>query len=165
MSLLAPKDKPALISADVMYLRHALTLTNNGGGVSWYRYSKASNKRLLKRGLIVQKQGDFRSLDTLMIITKEGRDWLTKLDSHQKKTSGEIKLNPIQELIARHATLLETNPYAYFELAYTRRTEWMAWLCSKPREDDPDRVVLASGQGSTPEEACADALASFGARS
>lgn len=66
--------------------------------------------------------------------------------------------SPLQKLIAAHAEMLEANPYCYFELAYTRRTEWMAWLCSKPQEDDPGRIVLAKGQGSTPEEAAIDAL-------
>jgi hypothetical protein len=64
----------------------------------------------------------------------------------------------IRKLIARHAEELEQNDYAYFELAYTRRTEWMAWICSNHRDDDPNRKVIAQGQGSTPEEACAAAI-------
>jgi hypothetical protein len=71
--------------------------------------------------------------------------------------SPEVR-DPIRDLIAEHAELLEANAYTYFELAYTRRTEWMAWLCSNHREADPDRKVLANGQGNTPEEACANAL-------
>jgi hypothetical protein len=71
----------------------------------------------------------------------------------------------IRDLIAEHARLLETNHYAYFELGYTRQTEWMAWLCDRPATGTPgepgygaNRKVLAQGQGFTPEEACADAL-------
>lgn len=64
----------------------------------------------------------------------------------------------IAALIKAHAELLESNPYCYFELAYTRQTEWMAWLCSNPAEDDPDRKILARGQGNTPNEACMQAL-------
>ncbi|MDR5761913.1 hypothetical protein [Caballeronia sp. LZ035] len=65
----------------------------------------------------------------------------------------------IRKLIAAHADELERNDYAYFELAYTRRTGWMAWICSNCRDDDPDRKVIARGQGDTPDEACADAIA------
>ena len=73
----------------------------------------------------------------------------------------DARADPIQELISKHAELLADGPYAhyYFELAYTRQTQWMAWLCSKPREDDPSRIVIAKGQGDTAEAACADALA------
>jgi len=70
----------------------------------------------------------------------------------------EAKSDAISELIAKHEELLENNPYCYFELAYTRQTDWMAWICSKPQTEDPERIVLASGQGSTPEEACHIAL-------
>ena len=71
----------------------------------------------------------------------------------------------LQQLIDLHSALLEQNPYCYFELAYTRQTMWMAWLCSKPREDDPNRKVLAQGQGETPEQAADAALESFGSNS
>ncbi|CDY79430.1 hypothetical protein BGLT_02211 [Caballeronia glathei] len=60
----------------------------------------------------------------------------------------------IRQLVARHAEELEKNDYAYFELAYTRRTGWMAWICSNHRDDDRNRKVLARGQGDTPEAAC-----------
>ena len=69
----------------------------------------------------------------------------------------------IRELIAKHRAELEHNDYAYFELAYTRRTGWMAWITDKPLIGgpviNPDRKVLARGQGDTPEEACAAAIA------
>lgn len=61
-------------------------------------------------------------------------------------------------LINEHSKILENNPYCYFELAYTRQTEWMVWLCSKPKEDDPNREVLAYGQGSTVNIAARNAL-------
>ena len=69
----------------------------------------------------------------------------------------------ISALIDAHAELLQGSPYCYFELAYTRQTEWMAWLCSKPAEQDPARKVLANGQGGTAHEACARALAMLSA--
>lgn len=75
------------------------------------------------------------------------------------------EMNPhIEQLIALHASLLVENPYAYFELAYTRQSEWMAWITSKPREDDPNRKVIACGQGSTPDEAAKDALENYNTR-
>lgn len=67
----------------------------------------------------------------------------------------------LSKVMAIHAEMLQTNHYCYFELAYTRHTEWMAWICSNAREQDPNRKVLLKGQGLTPEEACADALNSF----
>lgn len=67
-------------------------------------------------------------------------------------------MNKLQQLIDKHAELLEQNPYCYFELAYTRRTGWMAWVCSKPQQDDEFRKVLACGQGETPEEAAKNAI-------
>ena len=69
----------------------------------------------------------------------------------------------IRELIAKHSEELEHNAYAYFELAYTRRTGWMAWITDKPLNGgpviNPDRTVLCKGQGDTPEEACSAAIA------
>jgi len=49
-------------------------------------------------------------------------------------------------------------PYLYAEIAKTRATNWMAWLCTHNREDNPSRKVICSGQGITAEEACEDAL-------
>lgn len=66
--------------------------------------------------------------------------------------------DPIRALIAKHAELLKFSDYTYFELARTRRTEWMAWLCSDHVETNPDRKVIAKGQGQTPDEACRAAL-------
>lgn len=68
----------------------------------------------------------------------------------------------LEKLLSIHDGMLEENAYCYFELAYTRQTGWMSWICSKPREDDPDRFVLAKGQGSTPEEAALNAFETMG---
>ena len=67
----------------------------------------------------------------------------------------------LSKVMSIHSEMLQTNHYCYFELAYTRYTEWMVWICSKPREDDPNRKVILRGQGSTPEEACENALNNF----
>lgn len=64
----------------------------------------------------------------------------------------------IQVMLALHTRMLETNPYCYFELAYTRHTGWMAWLCTNSREHDENRKVIAKGQGDTPDDACRNAL-------
>jgi hypothetical protein len=70
--------------------------------------------------------------------------------------------NPILALMRRHAREVESgNEHAYFELACTRQTGWMAWLTDRPLSApvvNPDRNVIARGQGETPEAACADAL-------
>ncbi|MGB6054633.1 MAG: hypothetical protein WBG17_05275 [Burkholderiaceae bacterium] len=80
-------------------------------------------------------------------------------------TDQEEDADPIRALIADHAARLDENPYCYFELAYTRHTGWMAWLCSNLRESDPNREIIAQGQGDTPDEACSAATtASKGAR-
>lgn len=76
-------------------------------------------------------------------------------DTEQRRSEADA----IAQLIALHAQELDQNDYAYFELAYTRRTEWMAWICSNHRDDDPNRKVIARGQGGTPQEACAAAVA------
>lgn len=72
------------------------------------------------------------------------------------------KIDPLRQMLAQHEAHLEQNPYAYFELAYTRRTGWMVWITDKPafRESvlvNPDRKVLWQGQGDTPDEACENA--------
>lgn len=81
-------------------------------------------------------------------------------------------MSAVIDLIATHAEMLEENPYCYLELAYTRYTGYMAWLCTKPK-DRPDckspadsfgtdRLVIASGQGDTAEEACLQVLVKLG---
>jgi hypothetical protein len=87
------------------------------------------------------------------------QDLIAKEQKLEARVAGD---DPVRALIAKHAGLLADGPYAhycYFELAYTRHTGWMAWICSNQREEDPDRKVLAKGQGWTPDEACRAALA------
>lgn len=74
--------------------------------------------------------------------------------------------DPIRGLLQAHEDLIEQGEnYAYFELAYTRRTGWMAWLTDRPASGEPgtaeyakSRKVIARGQGDSAEEACQDAL-------
>ena len=64
----------------------------------------------------------------------------------------------VEKLIAAHAEMLVDNPHCYFEIAYTRQTGFMAWICSAPKNDDPNRKVLAQGKGDTAEKAAGAAL-------
>uniref|UniRef100_A0AAU6W3X8 Uncharacterized protein n=1 Tax=Pseudomonas phage Cygsa01 TaxID=3138529 RepID=A0AAU6W3X8_9VIRU len=68
---------------------------------------------------------------------------------------------PMDMLVAYHAEALQVHPYAYFELAYSRSTGWMAWVCTNVINRDKRRHVLAVGGGATPDEACRYALANM----
>ena len=52
-------------------------------------------------------------------------------------------------------------PYAHFEIMFTRRTGFMAWICSRCIDDDPNRTIYARGQGDSIESACSDAVAYY----
>lgn len=101
----------------------------------------------------------------------EGKDRATA--KHMPKAEPKakaVKLSALEQLTAIHAELLKDNPYCYFELAYTRKTEWMVFLCDKPAEGvigtseyGANRKVIVQGQGWTQEEACKAALASYSA--
>ncbi|MFY4709905.1 hypothetical protein [Burkholderia glumae] len=76
-----------------------------------------------------------------------------------------VASDPIAALIERHAEELDRNDYAYFELAYTRQTGWMAWITDRPAQGEPgtpayakSRKVILRGSGGTAVEACQDAL-------
>lgn len=79
----------------------------------------------------------------------------------QSASVEDAKPDPIRELIAAHAELLEDNDCCYFELARTRYTGWMAWLCANSIDHEDNRKIIAKGQGSTPDEACAAAIAAM----
>ena len=66
--------------------------------------------------------------------------------------------SPLEVLIGIHKQMLSKNPYCYFELAYTRQTKWMVWICSNSKENDINRTVIAKGQGETPNDAASAAL-------
>lgn len=88
--------------------------------------------------------------------------------SHLPVQKGVGQKNAIHSLISLHASQLNANPHCYFELAYTRTTEWMVFICDKPAAriiGTPNfgagRKILFQGQGSTADEACRKALASM----
>lgn len=103
--------------------------------------------------------------DHIEAIRKWSGAWVPLFPTAQPAAQpADAQGDPIRQLIELHAELLEGSDYVYFELARTRQTDWVAWLCSHPAETHPDRKVLAKGQGSTPDEACRDALKDHAAR-
>lgn len=89
--------------------------------------------------------------------------WIVALRQGQPAPEPPVS-TALSQLFAIHAELLERNPYCYCEVAHTRSTGWMAWLCSNSAESDPNREVLAQGQGATPEEAASIAVKAYNAR-
>lgn len=84
---------------------------------------------------------------------------------HQAHLARQLMLSNIDALLVQHESLLQGNPHCYFELAYTRSTGWMAFICDKPAggtigtpEFGLGRQIITSGQGDTPGEACAKAM-------
>jgi len=67
-------------------------------------------------------------------------------------------VDAISAILAKHSELLESRPHAYFELAYTRATDWMVFM--REGRMSEGRMV-ANGQGLTPGEACQSALDSI----
>lgn len=65
---------------------------------------------------------------------------------------------PIDMLVAAHAQAISENPYAYLEIAYSRSTGWMAWLCTNVITRDKNRRVLACGSGGNVDQACLNAV-------
>lgn len=49
----------------------------------------------------------------------------------------------------------QKNPYLYFELAYTKTTDWMCWLIDK---EGGGKNVLCQDQGTTPDSACVNII-------
>lgn len=101
----------------------------------------------------------FTAADTYMELQEAAFDLRKTIEMGFQPT------DPIRGLINMHGLILETTPHAYFELAHTRSTGWMAWVCDKPATGTPgtpewnsSRTVLASGQGDTPDEACDAAI-------
>ena len=125
------KDRPSAAELMALVDAYAETAAVNGIRSQWAQMARGKVELALKQLPAPQAQADAR--------------------------------DAIRELIAKHSAELEQNEYAYFELAYTRRTGWMAWITDKPLNGgpviNPDRKVLCSGQGDTPEEACSAAVA------
>lgn len=87
-----------------------------------------------------------------------------------KSRARAADLASVDALLAQHHALRQDNEHCYFELAYTRITGWMAYICDKPAggtigtpEFGAGRTIITRGQGDTPGEACANALMVLGA--
>lgn len=79
----------------------------------------------------------------------------------REKKARQPQMTPLERLTQIHGELLLKNAHCYFELAYSRKTEWMAWICSNHRDEDPNRTIIAMGQGWTQDEACKAAIAYY----
>ena len=86
--------------------------------------------------------------------TNPVRVWLSDADMAMKGGSSCL---PSTEFFQAASELIGTHPYLYVELSRTRTTDWMAWLRTTSKESEG--VLLASGQGMTPDDACRWALA------
>ncbi len=80
--------------------------------------------------------------------------WLADADSALQEFTTNL---PSAEFLCVAEQLIDIHPFLYVELSRTRTTGWMAWLRTKSKENEG--VLLASGQGITPDEACRYALA------
>lgn len=72
-------------------------------------------------------------------------------------TQGDDESSVRHFLIAAE-NMIDEYPHLYVELARTRATDWMAWICTHNKDTHPNRKILTNGQGSTVEEACENAL-------
>ena len=70
-------------------------------------------------------------------------------------------MSKVEEFLELALELENKYPFLYVEIARTRVTDWMSWLCTHNKDTHPERVVLANGQGSTAEEACRNAILTF----
>ena len=94
--------------------------------------------------------------------TCESCNDLIKLQKENGQFKGEMKYTKALEELFE--LIKEDEPYAHFEIGYNRKTDYMAWICSRCIDDDPNRKVYACGQGDTIEEACFSAMTSYKGR-
>ncbi|KQR62624.1 hypothetical protein [Acidovorax sp. Leaf160] len=136
-----------------VFLQHGFTVKEGQTDLKEYVYDAAY-------ALLVRFAGHPTWTPQMMEKMQELTDGLPEIGA---TPGGEAPApDAIRALIARHAEELEGNESAYFELAYHRATGWMAWITDKPLcmppVISPNRKVLLSGQGDTPDEACRDAM-------
>jgi hypothetical protein len=106
--------------------------------------------------------------DDPWIATGKASPCATHIKWHQHMARRNA-LSNIDALLAHHNALLQDNAHCYFELAYTRSTGWMAFICDRPAggtigtpEFGAGRKIITRGQGDTPDDACANALLALG---
>lgn len=111
------------------------------------------------KGEEVSKEYFLKGLYSLWVSTDKWTELFKAAHEFEPKDEPIVVGENLQAVIDYHAKALdEVSAYAYLELSYTRRTAWMVFVTSHQRTEHPDRKILISGQGHSPESACADAL-------
>lgn len=122
----------------------ALTLAAQAGRI------RALRSLVQRMATNLTQAGEVAEADSMNPI----KAWLADADSALQEFTTNL---PSAEFLCVAEQLIDIHPYLYVELSRTRTTDWMAWLRTKSKENDG--VLLASGQGLTPDEACRHALA------
>lgn len=108
--------------------------------------------------------------ELLQKIDALNRERLLLMDALRKEQANHCKTekdyaeitdelySPVVHFLELAHQLIGRFPFLYVEIARTRPTDWMAWVCTHNRDTHPDRTVLVSEHGSTPDEACIKGL-------
>ncbi|HEB4993607.1 TPA: hypothetical protein R0E73_003120 [Aeromonas hydrophila subsp. hydrophila] len=122
----------------------ALTLTAQAGRI------RALRSLVQRMAANLTQAGEVAEADSMNPI----KAWLADADKALQEFTANL---PSAEFLCVAEQMIGTHPFLYVELSRTRTTDWMAWLRTKSKESEG--VLLASGQGQTPDEACRYALA------
>ncbi|WP_425855876.1 hypothetical protein [Aeromonas veronii] len=121
----------------------ALTLTAQAGRI------RALRSLVQRMATNLTQAGEVADAESMNPI----KAWLADADNALQEFTVNL---PSAEFLCVAEQLIGTHPFLYVELSRTRTTDWMVWLRTKSKENDG--VLLASGQGATPDEACRYAL-------
>lgn len=122
----------------------ALTLTAQAGRI------RALRSLVQRMAANLTQAGEVAEADSMNPI----KAWLADADKALQEFTANL---PSAEFLCVAEQMIGTHPFLYVELSRTRTTDWMAWLRTKSKESEG--VLLASGHGLTPDEACRYALA------
>ncbi len=122
----------------------ALTLTAQAGRI------RALRSLVQRMATNLTQAGEVAEVDSMNPI----KAWLADADNALQEFTTNL---PSAEFLCVAEQLINIYPFLYVELSRTRTTDWMAWLRTKSKENEG--VLLATGQGTTPDEACRFALA------
>lgn len=122
----------------------ALTLTAQAGRI------RALRSLVQRMAANLTQAGEVAEANSMNPI----KAWLADADKALQEFTANL---PSAEFLCVAEQLIGTHPFLCVELSRTRTTDWMAWLRTKSKESEG--VLLASGQGLTPDEACRYALA------
>jgi len=110
---------------------------------------------------IEEKLGGMVMFEKPIDVMDQQQKYIERVES---KIEFDSETQPVMEFIDLAEHLENTYPFLYVEIARTRSTEWMAWLCTHNRETNPNREVIVSAQGLTSSEACKKALQEYQAK-